>query len=76
MGDNQAAAKSAGSVNVGGRSFNLPEQVAVLLQQAFELMSDSKGAKQQGDEGACAEPRGERSGYHRLRVTRCPSRSR
>jgi hypothetical protein len=58
MGDNQAAAKSVGSVNVGGRSFNLPEQAAVLLQQAFELMSDSKGAKQQGDEGACAEPKG------------------
>jgi hypothetical protein len=58
MGDNQAAAKSAGSVNVGGTSFNLSEQATVLLHQAFELMSDSKGAKQQGDEGACAEPKG------------------
>jgi hypothetical protein len=32
-------AGATGSVSVGGKSFNLSEQVAMLLQQAFEAMS-------------------------------------
>jgi hypothetical protein len=56
--DNQGGAQDARSMKVEARSFNLPEQAVALLQQAFELLSDTKSATHQGDVGVDAETKG------------------
>jgi hypothetical protein len=43
VGSNEMS--SIGAISVGGMRFELPEQVAVLLQKAFEAMSNTKAGE-------------------------------